>query len=147
MTATMRFDPVLEQASEWIDAITKALGAAQQRSGYAALRATLHALRDSLDMERAAQLGDGLPLLIRGLYYEGWAAGKGSPHILRSVDFLQSVRRGLRGHAELSGPEDLARATFAALVGFLPQETVDAVARGLPSDIQQLLRPEAGAPA
>ncbi len=147
MAATMHFDPILEQASEWIDAVTKELGAAQQRSGYAALRATLHALRDSLDMERAAQFGDELPLLIRGLYYEGWAVGKEPPHILDPADFLQSVRRTLRGHAELSEPEDLARATFAALVGLLPRDTVDAVARGLPSDIHQLLQPKEGAPA
>jgi uncharacterized protein (DUF2267 family) len=146
MTATMRFEPILEEASDWIDAVTSELGMSQKRSGYAALRATLHALRDSLDMEGAVQLGEGLPMLIRGLYYEGWASGKGLPHIHGVGDFLDSMRHALRGHAELSDPEKPARATFAALVGRLPRDAADAIARGLPSDIHQFLQRK-GTPA
>ncbi len=144
MTAAMRFEPILEEASDWVDAVAGELGTSQKRSGYAALRATLHALRDFLDMELAVRLGEELPILIRGLYYEGWAARKGPPHILGSVDFLESMRGALRGHGELSDLVTPARATFAALVKRLPQETVDVVAHGLPSDIHQLLERKAG---
>ena len=36
------------------------------------MRATLHALRDRLTVEEAAQFAAQLPMLIRGFYYEGW---------------------------------------------------------------------------
>ena len=39
---------------------------------YVALRATLHALRDRLGPENAVHLAAQLPMLLRGLYYEGW---------------------------------------------------------------------------
>ncbi len=39
---------------------------------YSALRAVLHVLRDRLTAEQAVHLGAQLPLLVRGLYYEGW---------------------------------------------------------------------------
>ena len=35
-------------------------------------KATLHALRDRLTIEEAAQFAAQLPMLIRGFYYEGW---------------------------------------------------------------------------
>jgi uncharacterized protein (DUF2267 family) len=41
------------------------------------LRAVLHTLRDRLTPEMAVHLGAELPMLVRGLYYEGWhMAGK-----------------------------------------------------------------------
>lgn len=44
---------------------------------YNALRAVLHALRDRLPPDVAVHLGAQLPMLVRGIYYEGWyMAGK-----------------------------------------------------------------------
>ena len=39
---------------------------------YNALRAVLHALRDRLTPEQAVHLGAQLPILVRGVYYDGW---------------------------------------------------------------------------
>jgi uncharacterized protein (DUF2267 family) len=43
-----------------------------KNSAYQALRGTLHALRDRLPKEEAVQLAAQLPLLIKGMYYDGW---------------------------------------------------------------------------
>jgi uncharacterized protein (DUF2267 family) len=43
-----------------------------RHQAYLALRAVLHTLRDRLSPEEAAYLGAQLPLLGRGIYYEGW---------------------------------------------------------------------------
>jgi uncharacterized protein (DUF2267 family) len=142
MTVTMRFDAVLETASDWIEAVMTELKTPQKRSGFAALRAMLHALRDSLELERAVQLGDGLPTLIRGLYYEGWAAGKGTSHILQPAEFLDVVRHALHGHAELPDPLTSVQATFVAVGKLLPQHELDAVMRSLPADIRRLCQPK-----
>lgn len=142
MAVTMRFDAILETASDWVDAVMTELETTQKRSGFAALRATLHALRDCLDLDRAVQLGDELPTLIRGLYYEGWVAGKGAPHVLQPAEFLDVVRRNLRGHVELPDPLTSVQATFAALGKLLPQHELDAIRRSLPADIGRLCRPK-----
>ena len=54
----------------------------------------LHALRDRIGAENAADLGTFLPMLLRGLYYEGWDP-TGEPSKERHEDaFPQVVSRG-----------------------------------------------------
>lgn len=142
MAVTMRFDAMLETASDWVDAVMTELKATQNRSGLAALRGTLHALRDSLDLERAVQLGDRLPTLIRGLYYEGWAVNPGAPHLLEPAEFLNVVDHALRGHAELPDPLTSVEATFAALRKLLPWRELDTALSALPANIRQLCQPK-----
>ncbi len=139
--AEMLFDTVLQEGSDWVAKITEKLGTSYKRSGYAALRATLHAIRDSLQMEAAVQLGEQLPILIRGVYYEGWDPRKGPARVTESSDFMNIVRHDLRGHAELSDAERTLQSTFEALGGLLPSQEFEAMVRVLPADIRELCRP------
>jgi uncharacterized protein (DUF2267 family) len=62
-----------------------------RHQAYNALRAVLHALRDRLPPEVAIKLGAQLPILVRGIYYEGWHAA-GTPTRERHVeDFAEHV--------------------------------------------------------
>jgi uncharacterized protein (DUF2267 family) len=68
------------------------------------LRACLHALRDRLPVDEAAQLAAQLPVLIRGIYYENWDPSK-TPLKYRSLDeFLGRIAAegGLDGETEAS---------------------------------------------
>jgi len=58
---------------------------------YAALRATLHALRDRLTVEEAVQFGAQLPMLLRGMYYEGWTPS-GKPLQEDREEFLAHIQ-------------------------------------------------------
>ena len=100
MTAAMRFEPILEEASDWVDAVAGELRRVPEAIRLCSVARDAPCPANSLDMELAVRLGEELPILIRGLYYEGWAARKGPPHILGSVDFLESMRGALRGHGE-----------------------------------------------
>lgn len=137
------FDTPLQEGANWVDTITEELGTSYKRSGYAALRATLHAIRDSLQMEQAVQFGEHLPILIRGIYYEGWDPNKGPARVAQSSGFMNVVRHDLRGHAELSDPERTLRVTFAALGKLLPPQEFEAIVRVLPVDIRELCQPAA----
>ncbi len=48
------------------------MGLSDRHAAYRVLRAVLHALRDRLTVAETVDLGAQLPMLIRGLYYEGW---------------------------------------------------------------------------
>ena len=65
------FDRSLQETNIWLDEIMEDVGPDRQRA-YHVLRAVLHTLRDRLTVEEAAHLSAQLPLLVRGIYYEGW---------------------------------------------------------------------------
>jgi uncharacterized protein (DUF2267 family) len=89
------FDHTIQEANIWLKAVAERLHFEERRHAYSALRATLHALRDRLSAESAVHLGAQLPMVIRGLYFEGWRLS-GKPVKEHSVDqFCAHVEREL----------------------------------------------------
>jgi uncharacterized protein (DUF2267 family) len=66
------FDTTVHKTHIWLNDIMQELGWDDRYKAYLGLRTTLHALRDRLAVEETAQLAAQLPMLMRGLYYEGW---------------------------------------------------------------------------
>ncbi len=62
----------VEKTNIWLAEVAEALGGDDRQYAYRALRAVLHALRDRLTVDVAANLAAQLPTLIRGIYYEDW---------------------------------------------------------------------------
>ena len=65
-------DRSVEKAHVWLNELTAGLGTEDRQSAYRVLRAVLHAVRERLTVDEAAQLAAQSPELIRGIYYEGW---------------------------------------------------------------------------
>lgn len=89
----------VEKAHVWLDEVAEQLGTEDRREAYRVLRAYLHALRDRLTVDEAAQLSAQLPDLIRGIYYEGWNPSATPVRYRGLADFLDRVS----ADAELDG--------------------------------------------
>jgi uncharacterized protein (DUF2267 family) len=136
-TALDVFDTTLEKTNEWLNAINQELGWENKHAAYAALRGTLHALRDRLGVNEAAKLGAQLPMLVRGIYYEGWHPG-GKPLKLRHrEEFLDHVARESR--TDFNVPiATVARAVLAVLARHVTEGEVTGILRTLPSELRTL---------
>lgn len=67
----------VQETNIWLKALAEQLHLEDRHLAYNALRAVLHVLRDRMTPEMAVHFGAQLPMLVRGLYYEGWhMAGK-----------------------------------------------------------------------
>ena len=130
-------DRTVEKTYEWLDEVAERDLLENRRRAYQVLRAVLQALRDRLEPDVAAHLAAQLPLLVRGLFYEGWDPSS-TPMRLSLADFLGRVERG----AALKGPseaEDAVRAVLALLRDDLGQGTVDHLVSVLPREFAGLV--------
>jgi uncharacterized protein (DUF2267 family) len=73
-TGFSSFDATIEKTNHILRDIEQAYGWPKERrnQSYGALRTVLHALRDRLTVDVSAQLAAQLPMLVRGIYYDGW---------------------------------------------------------------------------
>jgi uncharacterized protein (DUF2267 family) len=131
------FDSTLNVTHIWLNEIMEERGIADKHAAYLALRATLQALRDRLNVDEAAQLGAQLPMLVRGFYYEGWNPSK-TPTKERHIEqFLAHVERNFGGTTNLKA-EDAARAVFALLDRKVSAGEIDDIVAALPEELLEL---------
>ena len=69
-------DESVQAANVWINDVNDRTGWDHKQRAYRLLRVVLHVIRDHLSVDEAAQLGAQLPIMIRGIYYEGWNPSK-----------------------------------------------------------------------
>ncbi len=103
-------DRSAEKTNVWLKELAEDLGTDDRKFAYRVLRAYLHAVRDRLMVDEAAQLAAQLPELVRGIYYEGWVPSR-TPTSDRSVgEFL----RRIADEALLPGETEASYACSAA---------------------------------
>ena len=136
MTGLDVFDRTIQETNIWLKEIMDDVGPDRRRA-YHALRAVLHVLRDRLTVEEAAHLSAQLPMMIRGIYFEGWHPA-GKPNTERSrEDFLALVDAHLKSTSPIN-PETATRSVFRTLDAHLTRGEVDHVRTMLPKQIQEL---------
>ncbi len=153
MTTGVRgIDSTIHKTQEWLSELASELGWKDRHRAYSALRAVLHALRDRLPISQAVALGAQLPLLVRGLYYEGWRPSDVPLRVRHREDFLDLVREELdRNQAIIEDPEKIVIAVFGLLCRHNEAE-VRKIAATFPRELAELFplaeRPghEAGPP-
>jgi uncharacterized protein (DUF2267 family) len=135
-------DHSIQDTNIWLKAIMRHLESDDRHLAFVALRAGLHALRDRIGPENAVHLGAQLPMLIRGLYYEGWHMA-GTPTKARSKhQFMQHVGWTLDPRSEVD-PERAARAVFDVLWDKVDPGEVAKVINLLPEELRELWPPVA----
>lgn len=137
MTGLDTFDTTIHETDQWLKSMMLKLRSEDRHAAYAALRATLHALRDRIGPENAVHLGAQLPMLLRGLYYEGWHMA-GTPTRERHVpEFVARVHECMQRNPTID-PEKAARATFEVMWERVDPGEVAKVIKLLPHEIRQL---------
>jgi uncharacterized protein (DUF2267 family) len=131
------FDTTLHKTNSWLNDLMQVLGWPDRHKAYMALKATLHALRDRLTVEEVAQLGAQLPMLIRGVYYEGWDPTGKPLRIRHKEQFLGRIEEHFRGD-DFIASERVARAVFTVLARRVSEGEIEDVKHVLPAEMRDL---------
>jgi len=140
LTGLASFDSTVHLTNAWLGEICDELGWGSDRGrAYQGLRAVLHALRDRLPMGEVADLSAQLPLLVRGIYFEGWrptgAAEGGKDHTKEQL--IEHVARELP--PDLYGDaEDVTRAVFRVISRRVTGGEVEDIRNSMPSRLREL---------
>jgi uncharacterized protein (DUF2267 family) len=138
LTGLEVFDTTLQKTNEWLQEIMQEFGTENRQQAYAILRATLQTLRDRLPIEETAHLGAQLPMLIRGIYYEGWHPRMDVIKMHRE-EFLERVRQHFtRTALESTDPEAAVQATLQVLSRKIAAGEVEKLLHVLPEEFREL---------
>ena len=119
----------IEQAYGWPKA--------QRNQSYAALRTVLHLLRDRMPVQESVEFSAQLPLLVRGIYFEGWQP-ENVPIKLNRDDFLYEVRQGFPYDVE-GGPQRVVQVVLDTLRRHITQGEWDDVRDTMPDDLARIM--------
>lgn len=126
------FASTIQKANLWLKQIMNELGTDDRHRGYAALKAVLHTLRDRLTVEETVDLSAQLPVLIRGIYFEGWKTS-GKPIKYSKQEFVGAVDGYFVNVSGINGG-DIIRAVFRVLQENIPEGEIRHIIDTMPEE-------------
>ena len=138
MTGLSTFDDTIHTTNGWLVGIEENLGWSERVLALKALRTTLHLLRDCLPVQVSAKLSAQLPILVRGLYFEGWTAdppdrdGRSLEHLLEPVQTAFCNYPGVDA-------EKVVAAVFDVIRQHISEGEVEKILHVLPGHLRAVL--------
>ncbi|MBX7266709.1 DUF2267 domain-containing protein [Micromonospora sp. Llam7] len=109
----------------------------RRNQSYAALRTVLHLLRDRMPVQESVEFSAQLPMVVRGVYFDGWQP-QDVPIKLNRDDFLYEVRQGFPYDVE-GGPERVVQVVLDTLRRHVTQGEWDDVTDTMPAGIARIM--------
>jgi uncharacterized protein (DUF2267 family) len=131
------FDTTVQDANLWLEEVESQLGHCERQEAYVALRATLHALRDRLPAQAAVNFAAQLPMILRGLYFEGWTLPEKPDRSYGVAEFAEAVRSELPPRYRFD-PVLTSRAAFSAVAKFTSAGEAEKIMAQLPPPLRDL---------
>jgi uncharacterized protein (DUF2267 family) len=136
------FEATVATSRSWLHELMRKLDLQPGDAGRAlhALRAGLHAIRDRLPAAEVVHLGAQLPVLVRGVYYDGWRLFQDPTRMKNRNDLVERVRREL-------GPDPMpASAVLQAVIDLVhhhvSQGEIDNLVATLPKALAVMWKEE-----
>ena len=130
------FDTTILKTNAWLADLTEHLEIEDRDEAYRVLRAVLHAIRDQLGATENAQLAAQFPMLLRGLYFEGWRPFAGDRARTREeFEELVMAKHGARPYVNAS---EMMRAVADTMRRHIEPHEVDKALHCLTEPVQDL---------
>jgi len=135
-TSITGFTQSAQQAQQWVNELADYLNWDKRRA-YHLLRCVLHALRDWLPQKEMTDLAAQLPVLIRGIYFEGWKPLDTPVWDRKKDDFIARVQHAFSDDL-LNDPEAAVTAVFRLLDRHVSHGEIEEVRNSLKKSLREL---------
>ena len=130
-------DHTVQLTHEWINELAGRLGWASKRSTLRLMRAVLQQVRDRVSQDELAQFSAQLPLLVRGMLFEGWVPGRANTKKRDLKVFAAEIADRMNDDPEYRGVED-TRHVFELLNNRISSGEAKDLRAGLPEALRGL---------
>lgn len=127
------FDTAVQKGNIWLKDIETAGKLRSRFQAYAALRSVLHALRDCLPPAEAVKFSAQMPLLVKGVFFDGWKVAP-KPARMTRAEFNACIRRGLKEETGVE-PATALKAVLDALCRRISPTVIDTIEPVLPREV------------
>lgn len=141
-TSIANFTQAAQQAQQWVNELADDLDWDERRA-YHLLRSVLHATRDWLPQKEVTDLSAQLPVLIRGIYFEGWNPHATPVAARGKQDFVDRIQDAFKNDS-LNDPEAAIAAAFRLLDRHVSQGEIEDVRSAMKKPLRELWPAQAG---
>lgn len=120
---------------EWINELTERLDWTHQKDALRLLRFTLQRIRDHLMLDECAQFSAQLPILIRGMFFEGWVPKRTPLKERHANQFFAAIEEHVAEMSEYRGHEDI-QSVFKLLNAHISRGEIEDIRAALPGEIR-----------
>lgn len=125
----------IKTINTWLKDISEELGGIGEEAAWGHLKAVLQTVRDRITVDEAADFAAQLPMIVRGLYFEGWRPAE-TPHKWRDrQEYLDAFTHKLENAG--SG-EEILKAVLRVLDRHLDSNELIRVKEMHPKDVWDL---------
>lgn len=138
MTRTVHvFDRTVHEAHDWVNELSARLGWTSERDALRLLRTVLCKIRDHLPVNEMAQFSAQLPIMLRGMYFEGWQPKNTPIHQRDIAEFIKAVEDQVGDVLDYRGETDI-KAVFDVINARISEGEVADVRANLPRALQDM---------
>lgn len=131
------FERTTHEAHEWVNDLAGRTGWRNEREVLRLLRSVLVRVRDHLPVNEMAQFSAQLPLILRGMFFEGWQPKASLLRERHAADFIAAIEERIGEVTEYQGAADI-KAVFNVINAHISRGEVEDVRACLPQELRDL---------
>jgi uncharacterized protein (DUF2267 family) len=139
----LNFERYAEEGNRFINEVARDLKVSRN-SAARITKAVLHAIRDRLPAVDAVEFAQGLPMALKGIYFDQWAISQNPVVIRRPHDFLDYIYYKDEFCADIDFPhedsvEESLRAVFSVLEFYMDRGQTEQIKKIMGNPIRELI--------
>lgn len=141
MTTGLRnLDSAIQKFNLWLKELDEKFHWDDRHKTYKALQVTLHAIRDHLTINQSAHFSAQLPMVARGIYYDGWVPARVPVKERRLQQFYDRIRDNFdrAPGGDMLDPEWIVTSVFELLNEHVSPGEIDDIRSELPKAIRNI---------